>query len=425
MTRFLNGIYLLSWILGLLVASLYAFCPPARWDICIASVIFVAGVMILALDFYVWHGLHYNMGIIYVLLDGLGLLGVICGLVSVAVYRFDVALFGFSSYFTSSFLFWFLLCDRRLSRKVPTRLTSNGRMVVARLRLVDWPILTRDDTECVQVRAVKRTTFLLLVPVAVSIGAMLAPVPIEKGLGQIPGLGGRLAGGPDTQELVLGVLLVAYVALYAATMEPRSGKNVFANARSAWERAKRPAQSDDRMYQDVPHFANAFHDKELVEILYRRWAELSDSLERGQSTVSEILLGAMAEGVLMSILTQEEAEATYGRLHPKKNKQKPSRVRVNFYLAIESAKDHGLLDENEAALLHLVRDLRNAVHLEKERTRLLIEATSTQETNFIAAEPLARTEALVARTSVVLRKIMAAHQRRSARQDLAGGCPPS
>lgn len=123
-----------------------------------------------------------------------------------------------------------------------------------------------------------------------------------------------------------------------------------------------------KLVYPAPNFATLVADTELARVLGRRWREANLSFEAGAYLATVILLGSILEGVLLSKVEQNPAQANKASKCPKDRSGKPL-LFTDWKLQslIEVAHECGWLKKYHKDFSHLVRDYRNFVHPNKER----------------------------------------------------------
>ena len=118
-----------------------------------------------------------------------------------------------------------------------------------------------------------------------------------------------------------------------------------------------------------PDFANLVPDVDLVRILGQRWNEANSCFEVGAHLATVVLLGSILEGVLLSKVEQNPAQANASRSCPKDaTSGRPLPFAAwTLQALIEVGHECGWLKKQYKNFSHVVRDYRNYVHPNKER----------------------------------------------------------
>lgn len=123
-----------------------------------------------------------------------------------------------------------------------------------------------------------------------------------------------------------------------------------------------------RLVYPAPNFASLVTDTELVRVLSNRWTEANLSFEAGAYLATVILLGSILEGVLLSKIEQNPAQANKASSCPKDRSGKPLPFPDwKLQNLIEVAHECGWLKKQYKDFSHVIRDYRNFVHPNKER----------------------------------------------------------
>lgn len=132
---------------------------------------------------------------------------------------------------------------------------------------------------------------------------------------------------------------------------------------------KVPRVPGRKLVYPAPNFASLVADAELAKVLGQRWMEANLSFEAGAYLATVILLGTILEGVLLSKVEQNPAQANKASSCPKDKKSGQPLPFEYWKLQnlIEVAHECGWLKKQYKDFSHVVRDYRNFVHPNKER----------------------------------------------------------
>jgi hypothetical protein len=128
-----------------------------------------------------------------------------------------------------------------------------------------------------------------------------------------------------------------------------------------------------RLLYPAPNFASLVTDAELARVLSNRWTEANLSFEAGAYLATVILLGSILEGVLLSKIEKNPAQANKASSCPKDRTGKPLPISEwKLQNLIEVTHECGWLKKEYRDFSHVIRDYRNFVHPNKERKEGII-----------------------------------------------------
>lgn len=117
-------------------------------------------------------------------------------------------------------------------------------------------------------------------------------------------------------------------------------------------------------FQPPPNFTELTNDPSLNSILCTRWQEAQLCAKSGAYLSAIIMMGSILEGMLLSIVTQNPADASRASsapMDPKTGKPKPS-GEWGLSTLINVAHECGWLQGDVKRFSHALRESRNMVH---------------------------------------------------------------
>lgn len=120
----------------------------------------------------------------------------------------------------------------------------------------------------------------------------------------------------------------------------------------------------------APDFSNFIRDKEMQEILIRRWAECSFCIKSRQAPLSAIvMMGGMLEGLMLVRILEADTKKVFAAKSIPKDKSTGKALNLKEWTLntyIDVAKEMGWITQTGKDISIVLRDYRNFIHPQKE-----------------------------------------------------------
>ncbi|MCD4783914.1 MAG: hypothetical protein K8T10_08845 [Candidatus Eremiobacteraeota bacterium] len=129
-----------------------------------------------------------------------------------------------------------------------------------------------------------------------------------------------------------------------------------------------PAEEKKIYAITTPDFLKISNDKELSEILERRWKEVKICIEGEAFLSSIVMMGGILEGLFLSIVTQYSREANKSKCSPKDKRGKVKKFgdwKLSEFINV--AYDLGWIQSDAKDFSSSLRCYRNLIHPYEQR----------------------------------------------------------